>query len=160
MNELDLRDIHLPEVTLWWPPAPGWWILLITAIALLFLVPLLWQWIRHRSMKKRSQFAFDQIKYDFHKHRDQQRLVAELSALLRRVMMSYRGRQHTAGLTGKLWLEQLSELVETPCFSDDQQMLLIQGQYARDVEIDCEGLIKSCEQWIKSLPRRPQHVSA
>lgn len=160
MNELVLRDIHLPDVALWWPPAPGWWILLIAAIGLLFVVPRLWQWMRHQSMKKRSQIAFKQIEKDFNQHQDQQRLVAELSILLRRVMMSYQGRQQTAGLTGHAWLQQLTDLVETPCFSDDQQMLLIHGQYARDIDIDCESLIISCEHWIKALPRRSQHVSA
>ena len=37
MNELQLRDIHLPESSLWWPPAPGWWILALLLIA--FCVP-------------------------------------------------------------------------------------------------------------------------
>ncbi|MBL4711699.1 MAG: DUF4381 domain-containing protein [Gammaproteobacteria bacterium] len=35
MNEqaLNLKDIHLPEPILWWPLAPGWWMV----IALLFV---------------------------------------------------------------------------------------------------------------------------
>ncbi len=160
MNELVLRDIHLPDVALWWPPAPGWWILLFAVILLLFLIPRLWRWMRHQSMKKRSRNAFKQIRKDFNQHRDQQRLVSELSILLRRVSMSYQGRQHTAGLTGSAWLQQLTDLVETPCFSDDQQKLFIHGQYARDVDIDCESLIENCERWIKSLPGRARDVPA
>jgi hypothetical protein len=27
-EELDLRDIQLPDAPGWWPPAPGWWLLL------------------------------------------------------------------------------------------------------------------------------------
>ncbi len=31
-----LRDLHLPEVPGWWPPAPGWWLLATLGIALGF----------------------------------------------------------------------------------------------------------------------------
>lgn len=160
MNELVLRDIHLPDVPLWWPPALGWWILLIAIIALLLVLPRLWRWLRHQSMKKLSHKAFKQIVTDFHQHQDQRQLVAELSILLRRIMMSYLGRKQIAGQTGNEWAKQLVDLVETPCFSDDQQRLLTHGQYAREVNIDCNALIQSCESWIKALPGRPQHVSA
>ena len=35
-NPLDqLRDIHLPEPISWWPLAPGWWLLIIIALALM-----------------------------------------------------------------------------------------------------------------------------
>lgn len=160
MNELELRDIHLPEVALWWPPAPGWWILTVVVIVLLFALPHLWRWMRHRSMKKLSKTEFRQIVKGFEQHHDQRRLVAELSALLRRIVMSYRGRYQSAGLTGSEWLKQILGLVETPCFSDGQQQLLTSGQYARDIDVDSDALINSCERWIEALPRRPQHVSA
>ena len=42
MNELELRDIHLPEASLWWPPAPGWWISALLLLLLMLLVILLW----------------------------------------------------------------------------------------------------------------------
>lgn len=160
MNELELRDIHLPDVALWWPPAPGWWILLIVVIVLLFALPHLWRWMRHQSMNKLSQNEFRQIVKGFELHQDQRQLVTDLSILLRRIVMSYRGRNETAGMTGNEWLSQLLGLVETPCFNDDQQQLLSCGQYARNIDVDSDALIKSCERWIKALPRRSRHVSA
>jgi len=30
-----LKDIHLPAQPMWWPPAPGWWLVAIAAIAAL-----------------------------------------------------------------------------------------------------------------------------
>ena len=34
-DQLPLRDLHLPDPVGWWPPAPGWWLLLATLAMLL-----------------------------------------------------------------------------------------------------------------------------
>ena len=28
----ELRDIHVPQVSMWWPLAPGWWVVLALLI--------------------------------------------------------------------------------------------------------------------------------
>ena len=43
-SQLPLRDIHLPEVIGWWPPAIGWWIL----AAVVLLAAVLWV-LRYRA---------------------------------------------------------------------------------------------------------------
>jgi len=62
MNGLELRDIHLPEGSLWWPPAPGWWLLLV----LLGLVSLAAWWSlqrrRHPSLRRLSLRQLDAIR--------------------------------------------------------------------------------------------------
>ncbi len=37
----------LPDVSLWWPPAPGWWISLLLILLLLALLPRLLRWLAH-----------------------------------------------------------------------------------------------------------------
>lgn len=154
MNELVLRDIRLPAAVLWWPPALGWWLLLVVLIVLCFIGLYLWQQVRYPSIKKQAQHIFKQIKNDFHQHQDERRLLIDLSALLRRIVMSYQGRQQIASLTGDAWFQRVAGLVKVSCFNTEQQVLLMYGQYASAIEIDSPALISSCERWIKALPRR------
>ena len=55
MNQPELRDIHLPEASLWWPPAPGWWISLALILLLAWLLPSLLRWLRHKPLRRLSQ---------------------------------------------------------------------------------------------------------
>ncbi len=158
MNETPLKDIHLPDMSLWWPPAVGWWVLLILLIALAVGLPYFWRWMKHKSLKKLSIAEFEKITKTFDQKEDKRRLVGELSTLLKRILMSYRGRLDTAALSGKNWIEHLNELVPESCFSDEEEALLAQGQYQRDPDFDIQSLIQNCERWINALPRRSKHV--
>ena len=159
MNQLELRDIHLPEGSLWWPLAPGWWFLLLMIAILILIMPWLYRLIRYRSMKKQAEKTFSEIRMRFEKDRDQRRLLADLSSLLRRLMMAYEGRRQTAALTGEVWVRRLTELAGEPCFSEEQQSLLSHAQYARDIQIDHEAMLDICHRWIKALPRRRSNVA-
>lgn len=158
MTEIQLKDIHLPDMSLWWPPAVGWWVLLILLIVLGVGLPYFWRWLKHKSLKKLSLIEFQQITKTFDQQEDKRRLVGELSTLLRRILMSYQGRHSTAALSGESWVSQLNELVVVRCFNADQESLLAQGQYQRDPDFDIQSFIQSCERWINALPRRSNHV--
>lgn len=158
MNEIPLKDIHLPDMLLWWPPAIGWWVLLILIVGLVVGLPYLWRWLKHKSLKKLSIAEFKTITKTFDQKEDRRKLVGELSMLLRRILMSYRGRHDTAALSGENWVEHLNKLVAVPCFSDEQELLLARGQYQRDPEFDTDSFMRSCERWINALPRRSNHV--
>jgi len=160
MNDLQLRDIHLPDVTLWWPPAPGWWLLVVGLPLLISGLVFLRRWIKHQSAKKRSLIEFRQIIRNFEDQQDSGLLVSRVSTLLRRILMTYQGRDQVAGIAGERWIDELNDLVVERCFSDEQERLLRHGQFQRNIEFDSRALIDSCERWIKALPRSQKHASA
>ncbi len=154
MNELPLRDIHLPEPVSWWPPAPGWWLLLALVIMLAVLLPWLIKRWRRKSLHTLAQAEFKQIQHAFQHHQDNVRLVQEISALLRRVCMSYTSRSQAASLIGDDWLQQLDSLGQQPLFNSDIGRQLLTAPYQATNNIDANNLLNTCNDWLKALPRR------
>lgn len=160
MNEIPIRDIHLPDGALWWPPAPGWWLLLIVLVLLVVAWRFFSYWRKHRSFRTLALREYKAVCTGFEQHQDQRQLLANLSTLLRRTAMTYQGRQATASLTGDDWISQLHRLSGENCFTPEQAQLLIDGQFRRELEFDADDLFNSCQRWIKALPRSRKHVSA
>ena len=145
-----LRDIHLPAPVSWWPPAPGWWLLpalllISAALAYVFYVR------RRRNRWRRGALA------ELAQLRDAapQRVLRDLSVLLRRVAISRFPQPEVAALTGDDWLGFLDRtLGEGTAFQSGVGRALLSGPYANDVEVDAAALIALCERWIKGLPAR------
>jgi hypothetical protein len=160
MNELPLRDIHLPTDSLWWPPAPGWWMLLALLILIGLLLPKIPGWLRRKPVRTLSLREFDRIRQaSSDEHLDDRQVIQELSVLLRRTVMSYGARDSDANLCGDRWINRLNQISGERCFSSEQCDLLTRGQYQPRFEIDIEALFHSCENWIKSLPRKAGHAA-
>lgn len=157
MNELPLKDIHMPDALLWWPPAPGWWISALLLALLVFFAPRLLKWLRYKPVRSLSLTELDRIRQD-HKHRgDHRQTLLAITVLLRRTVMSHCGRTGNAGLVGEDWLKQLNQISGSVSFSAQQGELLTHGRYRPVVEGDIDKLLQSCESWIKSLPRGNRH---
>jgi hypothetical protein len=154
MNEIPLRDIHLPDLSLWWPPAAGWWLLaILVALALVYL-PRLLRWWRLKPVKKLSMRELKRIRLELKNSDDEQRALEDLSVLLRRTVMSYCGRGLSASLSGNSWVRQLEQLAGINCFSAEQNDWLSAGQYSPTSRCNTKSMIDSCENWIRALPRR------
>jgi hypothetical protein len=154
-EQLPLRDIHLPEAVYWWPPAPGWWMLAFLLGALILTGYWLWKrnkTHRPRSLKTLSFEALGTIRRDYAQHCDSQRLVRELSTLLRRISVSYWPRENSASLTGSAWLSFLDRNLESKPFSRGLGKVLIEAPYRPDPEIEAEALLALCDEWIGTLP--------
>jgi hypothetical protein len=102
-----LRDIHLPAAVSFWPPAPGWWALLVaTAVAGAVACLLVRQ--RRRSAHRTALVRLAEVESRFQVDGDTRRLAAALSNLLRRVALLRFPRRDVASLYGEQWLGFLS----------------------------------------------------
>lgn len=154
MNELDLKGIHLPEAVSWWPPAIGWWVLLLlfvlSAVALFYVFKRLQQ----VSVRSKAVEAFLQIKADYQKEQDKVLLSQQISQLLRQILLSSFAREEVASVTGEAWFKALQV-----CHPKGQLELkwievLSVSAYQKQADYDAKGLLNHCEQWIVSLPKR------
>lgn len=151
---LALKDIHLPDGVSWWPPAPGYWLILficITIIAFVFFIRHLKQ--RNR-LKKAALEELALIKTHYQNNLDDKQIVMQLSALLRRTAISQFPRTDCASLTGKNWLSWLDKQFKNEnSFSAGPGYLLTEFNYSNTTHAnDVKELLSLTEQWIKQLP--------
>lgn len=112
-----LRDIHGFAGVSWWPPAPGWWLLLGGILLMSYAI---WRWrttLRLRvpipgitlgSWRWDAAAALRDLRRRERAGLDAKTAAGELSELMRRIAMARLGRDACAGLTGAEWLEWLA----------------------------------------------------
>lgn len=160
--QLQLRDIHLPEGISWWPPAPGWWLVLLLMVALIACGFYVYRYRQQRLVHRAAQAELEKIRLSYAATNDAQRLVKSLSIWLRRVCLSLYPRIDVAGLTGKEWLDFLDQAFinkkQTARFSTGNASGLASAPYQQSIEIDAEAILELCHCWLQCLPptRRKQ----
>lgn len=146
---LELRDIHLPDTIGSWPPALGWWLLVLLIPASCFLLYWLYKRITRKTALKTAKKQLKIIQQNTDSN-DMQKLIA-LSALLRRVAMSLSPRQETASLTGTAWLNYLNSTVKETPFTSGVGKVLATSHYQKQVtELNITELISLCSQWLNA----------
>lgn len=154
-SQLQLRDIHLPDAVSWWPPAPGYWLLLALLMISLMSFWLMRKRYRQRAVKRAALKQLTLIKQNFRQNHDTQQLVSQLSALLRRAAISTFPRANCAALTGQQWLQWLDTgLKNQPLnFNSSAGQLLVSAPYQKTIASEqTEELLKLCQQWLSQLP--------
>ncbi|NEX21145.1 DUF4381 domain-containing protein [Thiorhodococcus mannitoliphagus] len=148
----DLRDWHLPDPLSWWPPAPGWWILLGLAVLAMVAAFL---WIRRLRRRGRAWRAAKRelvgLRAAYESDRDGRRFIAELSRLLRRLALLRYPRERVAGLSGSAWLEFLDATGGAGGFVGGAGRILM-AAYRADAkgvsEDEVAGLARLAETWM------------
>lgn len=156
-TSLALRDIHLPETVLWWPPAPGWWILL-GLLVVGFTLFLFWQkYQRSIRIKKSALTEFENIRLTYQQNLNPSALARSISTLLRRVCLSYYPHTNVPGMTGPQWLDYLDSTADIKGFQTEHGNVLIAAPYMpgrKCPHYDAEALLELSAAWIKAQPKK------
>lgn len=149
-SQLPLRDIHVPAAIAWWPPAPGWWLLLGAAIVVGALL-----WLRHlgRFRERAALKGLQSVARAMASGAEPLVCIQRISMILRRFAMSLEGTAPVAGLTGESWLRFLDSRWAREEFASGAGRLLIFGPYAPSGRVsasDVDVLNALCIEWIRA----------
>ncbi len=161
---LPLRDPHLPEPISWWPPAPGWWGLLILFILTSILGLALLARFRRTRVKRDALRVLNRLEVAFHSGADMHKAVAAISILVRRVSLSLYPREQVASLTGERWLsfldESINEKAQAGRFSQGAGRAIAEAPYNPAYDVDLPSLLTLTRHWISTVekpkPEKPE----
>lgn len=99
-----LRDIHTPKAIGFWPPAPGWILLLLLLILSIAAISA-WLYIRHQKQKpKRAALKeLENIKATYLMEKNSPKTATALNELLKRYCLTLYSRKKIASLYGESW---------------------------------------------------------
>jgi hypothetical protein len=171
-SQLPIRDIHLPGMIAWWPPAPGWWLLVALVVAALVALALYYRSGRHRRSALRS---LARVRAALERGAEPVACLQRVSTTLRRYAMTTADEQpvaalravdgiadrpsseEVAGLIGQRWLRYLDSRWQRDEFSRGAGRLLLAAPYARPDTVDRRqaiDLAALCAEWLKAQRAR------
>lgn len=145
----NLNDILVPAPAAWWPPAPGWYMVMTAALVLL-TIHLFWvlkAW-RKDTYRREALRELDSVLAEGgHK-------ASQVPALLKRAALAAWPRQDVAGLNGPAWHAFLDKTASTDLFCSGAGAILDKLSYGasggyRPSGADLEQLRAASEYWLK-----------
>lgn len=145
-----LRDIHLPHPA-WWPPAPGWWVLLLLVVIAAVGIAIFRHRHRHRVRPwKSARRELDALVSRHARDRDDAALAAGSSRLLRRIALLIEpAAAATEGAAWRVFLERLAP----GTFNSAQFDALIDAPYRAHASFDADALLASTRTWCERALR-------
>ena len=151
-SPLPLRDIHLPHSVSWWPPATGYWLVLILIFFIILAIFLFRFWLHRKKIQKSINNELLLLEKDYRATHDVNRLVQGLSVFLRRVCLFYFPQQGCESLTGQKWLQFLDAKTQGKnAFESGPGQVLASAPYSNKADIDADDLLLVCKDWLKSI---------
>lgn len=148
-----LRDIRGIDAVSWWPPAPGWWLLLGV---MLFAAGIAVRVRRKRTAYRHSWQAAMKAELaalrDEDANADMKAKAAALSEVMRKLAIRRFGRAQCAGREGREWLDWLAQHDPAGFGWDKQAEILIEAPYMPAQKVkrpaNWNALIEAAEKWV------------
>ncbi len=147
-----LRPLHAPAPVSWWPPAPGWWVLLLFAV---ILITMIYGYRKRTAPQRTALYELKQLSI----HIDTiEQPAAALNQLLKRYALICWPAKEVAALSGQDWLVFLDANGGNGKFSRGPGQLLLYGPYQQQ-RPDLSELLALARLWIKTnAPPRKSYV--
>lgn len=170
MNPLaaQLADIIEPSPVGWFPPAWGWWVLLVLLLAVVG-VATWWVrvWLQQRRLLLVADTLLDQALEQYQTTQDSQRYCQSLNQTMKRYWKACAPTAtHVLSLSGSDWVEAVLHAAPSSGLSQNTQQALAEGAYQPLHEFKVNDLDQDVRRWLrKAKPaniRRaslePEHV--
>ncbi len=137
-----LRDIHLPADPAWWPPAPGWWLLLLLGLALLiWLGSRLQDAYRRRQPLKLARRYYENLYAAYGRGEiDGPDYLQQTNELLKRLYIHGIGDDEARSANDERWLSYLDEKSGGTAFTEGAGAQLGNQRFRPHPEADPETL--------------------
>lgn len=144
-----LKDIHLPNPINWWPPAPGWWVVMImVALVMSWFSWRSWRWWQAMKPKRQALKILEKIEQQSKASTSVSDVCAQISQLLRRVALTYYPVSDVAGLKNDAWIAFLNTHSKNVNFNAVREHLLVYP-YTNNVQASLNPLFDRTRTWIK-----------
>ena len=100
----NLHPLRQPELIGWWPPAPGWWLLLCLAvIAVALVIYLVRRHQRKNAYRRHALHQLQALDAQYHADNNAGEYLAHINALLKSVALLAYSRSSVASQHGAAW---------------------------------------------------------
>ena len=142
---IDLRDIHTPLEPSWWPPAPGWWLLVILTATLIACATVA-LYKRNKLLRPRREaerLIIELYQATLTKGASNGDYVRGTNEILKRLIVNVLGRRDLAPTSAASWLQALDEMSGTTEFTQGAGAVFGISRYSRNPpEVDLSELHK------------------
>jgi hypothetical protein len=150
IQDLPIRDIHFPQEISWFPPAIGWWLLIIFVPIVSYFLIMLIQRLLQKTAIKEAKKLLKQLQIN--ENLTPLEKVIALSSLLRRVAISLDSKANVGGLTGRAWLDYLDSSIKDAPFKNGVGRCLADAPYQKTLpsNVDLTALFDLAKTWLNA----------